>query len=92
MFGRRATSVAALSVAFVLLCATAAVGAVPAAAAPQVTPIVDTANGQRTTVAIRDAHSELLSFDGETRNRTADTTIFSRVLYQLSYLAMAGRC
>jgi hypothetical protein len=26
-------------------------------------------------------------FDGEGRNRTADTTIFSRVLYQLSYLA-----
>ena len=25
--------------------------------------------------------------DGEGRNRTADTTIFSRVLYQLSYLA-----
>ncbi len=24
---------------------------------------------------------------GETRNRTGDTTIFSRVLYQLSYLA-----
>jgi hypothetical protein len=28
--------------------------------------------------------------DGETRNRTGDTTIFSRVLYQLSYLAAAG--
>src|SRR3954447_16136115 len=27
--------------------------------------------------------------DGETRTRTGDTTIFSRVLYQLSYLAMA---
>jgi hypothetical protein len=25
---------------------------------------------------------------GETRNRTEDTTIFSRVLYQLSYLAL----
>jgi hypothetical protein len=25
--------------------------------------------------------------DGEGRNRTGDTTIFSRVLYQLSYLA-----
>ena len=31
-------------------------------------------------------------FDGETRTRTGDTTIFSRVLYQLSYLAVAGRC
>ena len=25
--------------------------------------------------------------NGEARNRTGDTTIFSRVLYQLSYLA-----
>jgi hypothetical protein len=32
------------------------------------------------------------SKDGETRTRTGDTTIFSRVLYQLSYLALAGRC
>ena len=30
--------------------------------------------------------------DGETGTRTRDTTIFSRVLYQLSYLAVAGRC
>jgi hypothetical protein len=29
--------------------------------------------------------------DGETRTRTGDTTIFSRVLYQLSYLAVAER-
>ena len=28
-------------------------------------------------------------WDGETRTRTGDTTIFSRVLYQLSYLASA---
>jgi hypothetical protein len=28
-----------------------------------------------------------LGKDGEGRNRTGDTTIFSRVLYQLSYLA-----
>ena len=28
--------------------------------------------------------------DGETRTRTGDTTIFSRVLYQLSYLAVVG--
>jgi hypothetical protein len=28
--------------------------------------------------------------DGETRTRTGDTTIFSRVLYQLSYLAEGG--
>src|SRR3954471_15779091 len=29
--------------------------------------------------------------DGETRTRTGDTTIFSRVLYQLSYLAAAEK-
>ena len=28
---------------------------------------------------------------GEGRNRTGDTTVFSRVLYQLSYLAKAVR-
>jgi hypothetical protein len=28
-----------------------------------------------------------MNTDGEGRNRTGDTTIFSRVLYQLSYLA-----
>ena len=30
------------------------------------------------------------SVNGETRTRTGDTTIFSRVLYQLSYLAVAA--
>ncbi len=30
--------------------------------------------------------------NGETRTRTGDTTIFSRVLYQLSYLAWSARC
>src|SRR3954469_14498071 len=30
------------------------------------------------------------SANGETRTRTGDTTIFSRVLYQLSYLAERG--
>jgi hypothetical protein len=29
---------------------------------------------------------------GEGRNRTGDTTVFSRVLYQLSYLAAATKC
>ena len=29
---------------------------------------------------------------GEGRNRTGDTTVFSRVLYQLSYLAAASKC
>ncbi len=32
-----------------------------------------------------------LSVDGEGGNRTHDTTIFSRVLYQLSYLAWEAR-
>ena len=31
------------------------------------------------------------SRDGEARTRTGDTTIFSRVLYQLSYFAEAGK-
>jgi hypothetical protein len=31
------------------------------------------------------------SGSGETRTRTGDTTIFSRVLYQLSYLAARGK-
>ena len=34
---------------------------------------------------------DLLAESGEGRNRTGDTTVFSRVLYQLSYLARAGR-
>ena len=29
---------------------------------------------------------------GEGRNRTGDTTVFSRVLYRLSYLAAASQC
>jgi hypothetical protein len=29
--------------------------------------------------------------DGEGRNRTGDPTVFSRVLYQLSYLARDGK-
>ena len=32
----------------------------------------------------------LSATSGEGRNRTGDTTVFSRVLYQLSYLAKAG--
>ncbi len=30
--------------------------------------------------------------NGEGRNRTGDTTVFSRVLYRLSYLAKAAQC
>ena len=32
-----------------------------------------------------------VTLNGEGQNRTGDTTIFSRVLYQLSYLADSGR-
>ena len=39
-----------------------------------------------TSLAMRRSRS-----DGEGRNRTGDTTIFSRVLYQLSYLALQQR-
>ena len=35
-------------------------------------------------------HCVTIDPDGETRTRTGDTTIFSRVLYQLSYPAAAG--
>src|SRR5947207_14078820 len=35
----------------------------------------------------RETNLTAATFNGETRNRTEDTTIFSRVLYQLSYLA-----
>ena len=52
-----------------------------------------TASGIAQTLAhLREAaprvalHSAFLC-DGEGQNRTGDTTIFSRVLYQLSYLA-----
>jgi hypothetical protein len=39
---------------------------------------------------VRSAGEETASTgDGEGRNRTGDTAIFSRVLYQLSYLAAA---
>ena len=38
-----------------------------------------------------DGRSSLWDCDGEGRNRTGDTTIFSRVLYQLSYLARGGK-
>jgi hypothetical protein len=35
----------------------------------------------------QEAHHEAALGSGEGQNRTGDTTIFSRVLYQLSYLA-----
>jgi hypothetical protein len=35
-------------------------------------------------------HGRKATLSGEGRNRTADTAVFSRVLYQLSYLPRAG--
>ena len=35
-------------------------------------------------------HDAVLGNGGEGQNRTGDTTIFSRMLYQLSYLGMLG--
>jgi hypothetical protein len=40
----------------------------------------------------RDPLQRRLVWHGEGRNRTGDTTVFSRVLYQLSYLAWTGQC
>ena len=37
-----------------------------------------------------DAENQAQKKGGETRNRTADTRIFSPLLYQLSYLALSG--
>ena len=37
------------------------------------------------------ASGGLAGANGEGRNRTGDTTVFSRVLYQLSYLAARVR-
>ena len=44
-------------------------------------PLIYTTKTHHTT------QSTTPSFSGQGRNRTTDTTIFSRVLYQLSYLA-----
>jgi hypothetical protein len=38
-------------------------------------------------ISRKNAQRAAASENGEGRNRTGDTTIFSRVLYQLSYLA-----
>ena len=45
----------------------------------------------RKTVKTRKPPRSKRFLDGETRTRTGDTTIFSRVLYQLSYLAVAAQ-
>jgi hypothetical protein len=44
--------------------------------------------GSPTTVALYACSRD----SGEGRNRTGDTTVFSRVLYQLSYLAAVAQC
>ena len=43
--------------------------------------------GSRRAVPAAAFRNPLSYCNGEGRNRTGDTTIFSRVLYQLSYLA-----
>jgi hypothetical protein len=49
-------------------------------------------NGDRDRLArkIEKPRAVARLFYGEGQNRTGDTTVFSRVLYQLSYLARAG--
>jgi hypothetical protein len=48
---------------------------------------------RRTTTVLRPrSWSLLLTESAETQNRTVDTAIFSRVLYQLSYLGQIFCC
>ena len=48
---------------------------------------------RRTTTVLRPhSWSFWLTESAETQNRTVDTAIFSRVLYQLSYLGQIFRC
>jgi hypothetical protein len=41
---------------------------------------------------LRTQRTSGMNRSGEGRNRTGDTTVFSRVLYQLSYLARTPKC
>lgn len=41
---------------------------------------------RRTTTVLRPRFRQTFTESAETQNRTVDTAIFSRVLYQLSYL------
>ena len=62
------------------------------------TSSVDETSPERTSRACSTAETKASSTsanlldNGEGRNRTGDTTVFSRVLYQLSYLAKAAQC
>ena len=48
---------------------------------------------RRTTTVLRPQFSSiLLTESAETQDRTGDTAIFSRVLYQLSYLGQSFIC
>ena len=58
----------------------------PAEPASATTAGIDTRNPTKSSWSARSA-GRTSSGDGEGRNRTGDTTVFSRVLYQLSYLA-----
>jgi hypothetical protein len=50
------------------------------------TPRIETRNPAKSSWSARSA-GRISPGDGEGRNRTGDTTVFSRVLYRLSYLA-----
>ena len=43
---------------------------------------------RRTTTVLRPQMADHLAESAESQDRTGDTTIFSRVLYQLSYLGL----
>jgi hypothetical protein len=47
---------------------------------------------RRSTTEPRPQFGLILTGSAETQNRTVDTAIFSRVLYQLSYLGQMFRC
>jgi hypothetical protein len=52
--------------------------------------VARTSNAQVEKIRRKNGSFAAPSENGEGRNRTGDTTIFSRVLYQLSYLAARG--
>ena len=73
------------------LAAVSAEAQIQAACAPR-SPQVDHEKSSSDRAAGRRAdETPATERNGEGRNRTGDTTIFSRVLYQLSYLALQQR-
>jgi hypothetical protein len=47
---------------------------------------------RRTTTVLRPQVARIQAESAESRDRTGDTAIFSRVLYQLSYLGLGYFC